>query len=93
MRPNVWTKLKEQREHGEDAWTTPDPLNKNTNKISPGNAKKRKNKTEQGERPRMRSRTSSSLSDMKVGGEQIEEKASKPSAAFDKIAQQLTQKG
>ena len=28
VRPNVWTRLKEQREHGEDPWTTQDPWNK-----------------------------------------------------------------
>ena len=58
-----------------------------------GRANKRKNRTEEGERPRSRSRPASSLSDRKVDGGQIEQKASKPLAAFGKIAQQEILKG
>ena len=52
---------------------------------------KRENRTENGERPRSRSRSASSLSDTQKEGEQSE-KVPKSPAAFEKIAQQETRK-
>ena len=63
--------------------------NKNTHMIPTGSTYKRKNKTEEGERPRSRSRSDSFLSDVHIDGEQSE-KGFKPPAAFDKKVQQET---
>ena len=52
---------------------------------------KRKNRTEDGERPRSRSRSASTLSDMQIEGDHSE-KVPKPPAAFEKTAQQETRK-
>ena len=43
VRPNVWTKLKEEREYGQDPRTTQDPRNKNTHTVSTGSANRRNN--------------------------------------------------
>ena len=91
VRPSVWTKLKEEKEHGEDLWTTQDPWSKTTHMVPAVSTNKRKNRTEDGERPRSRTRSASSLSDMQVEGERSE-KVPKPPAAFEKIAQQQTRK-
>ena len=88
-RPNVWAKLKTEREDGEVSWTTQDPWNKNTKTMSTGCAKQ----TEEGERPRSKSKSDSSLSDMHIDGDQIGMKTSKPPAAFEEVAQQETRKG
>ena len=91
VRPSVWTKLKEEKEHGEDPKTTQDPWSKSTHMVPAVSTNKKKNRTEDGERPGSRNRSASSLSDMQIEGEQSE-KVPKPPDAFEKIAQQETRK-
>ena len=91
-RTNVWTKLKEEKEHGEDPWTTQDPWNKNAH-TSPHWARTRGKTVPRKEKGRDRKAgPQSSLSDKRIGGEQNEE-GSKPPAAFEKIVQQEARKG
>ena len=56
VKPSVWTNLKEDSDAR--------PMKQNTHVIPTGSTNKRKNRTEEGERPRSRSRSASSLSDM-----------------------------
>ena len=53
---------------------TQDPWNKNTHMVPTESTNKRNNRTEEGEWPRWRSRSASSLSDMQMDGEQKREK-------------------
>ena len=75
VRPNVWTKVKE-RTHGRRK-THGTKTTRSANKRETERKRKR-------ERPRSRSRPASSLSDMKVVGELMEEEACKPLAASER---------